>query len=362
MERRVHELLFLFLAAMLLLIVCVSSLEDDETKDRKRGESITFHYRSLVTNPVTTPSTYTPNVSPPSVVNIPSTNPIIVTPNPPAMPGTTPSATPVSEPNTNPVNPSPLPVTNPVTTPSTNTGTQPATNPVSSGGLPGSVPVAPPMTANAPAVQGQIWCVAKSGSLEIALQSALDYACGIGGVDCSAIQQGGSCFNPNSLEFHASYAFNSYYLKNPAQTSCDFGGTAMITNANPSSGSCIFPSASSPSPVTQSPTMASPTPINPTPTTSSSSGVTVPGAAGAPPFGLNPSNPASGIAGTPGVPVTNPTSGTSGSGGPMINPASGLPITDFPNSPPSDSTSISMPSSLQPFISGFLLVISILTW
>lgn len=95
--------------------------------------------------------------------------------------------------------------------------------------------MAPPAVGNnAPAVPGQSWCVARGGLPEAVLQVGLDYACGIGGADCSTIQQGGSCYNPNSLENHASYAFNSYYQKNPVQTSCDFGGAAMVTNVNPS--------------------------------------------------------------------------------------------------------------------------------
>uniref|UniRef100_J3MA44 X8 domain-containing protein n=1 Tax=Oryza brachyantha TaxID=4533 RepID=J3MA44_ORYBR len=73
---------------------------------------------------------------------------------------------------------------------------------------------------------------------------ALDYACGQGGVDCSAIQSGGGCFNPNTVRDHASYAFNSYYQKNPVQTSCDFAGTAILTSIDPSSSSCKYPSTS----------------------------------------------------------------------------------------------------------------------
>nr|CDM83470.1 unnamed protein product [Triticum aestivum] len=101
---------------------------------------------------------------------------------------------------------------------------------------------------------------------------ALDYACGYSGVDCSAIQTGGSCFNPDTIHDHASYAFNSYYQKNPLPTSCDFGGTATITTTDPSSGSCQYPASSGgaqgnmmppPSPTTLTPT----TPMTPTPMT-----------------------------------------------------------------------------------------------
>ncbi|MCL7022781.1 hypothetical protein MKW94_024365 [Papaver nudicaule] len=80
----------------------------------------------------------------------------------------------------------------------------------------------------------QTWCVARTGLLESALQPALDYACGIPGANCSAIQQMGTCYNPNSLQHHASYAFNNYYHKDPSPSNCDFGGTAMIVHKDPS--------------------------------------------------------------------------------------------------------------------------------
>ncbi|VAH77761.1 unnamed protein product [Triticum turgidum subsp. durum] len=114
------------------------------------------------------------------------------------------------------------------------------------------------------------WAAASASTS--ALQVALDYACGYSGVDCSAIQTGGSCFNPDTIHDHASYAFNSYYQKNPLPTSCDFGGTATITTTDPSSGSCQYPASSGgaqgnmmppPSPTTLTPT----TPMTPTPMT-----------------------------------------------------------------------------------------------
>ncbi|XP_061366255.1 glucan endo-1,3-beta-glucosidase 3-like [Gastrolobium bilobum] len=197
-------------------------------------------------SPPINPTSDTPVVTPPdtpTIIAVPSTNPVTVSPtNPAATPMTVPSTTPVSSTPTNPTN-SPVPVTNPVTTPITVPGAQPVTSyPPPSG----SVPVTtPPPNTTAQAIPGQSWCVAKTGVPETTLQSALDYACGMAGVDCSQIQQGGNCYNPNSIQNHASFAFNSYYQKNPAPTSCDFGGAATIVNTNPSSGSCIYPSSSS---------------------------------------------------------------------------------------------------------------------
>ncbi|KAL9661169.1 hypothetical protein QQ045_025991 [Rhodiola kirilowii] len=88
------------------------------------------------------------------------------------------------------------------------------------------------------------WCVARDTSSEMELQAALDYACGIGGADCSAIQPNGMCYSPSTLRHHASYAFNSYYQKNPLPKSCDFGSTAVVTTIDPSSKTCQFPTTS----------------------------------------------------------------------------------------------------------------------
>ncbi|XP_027349479.1 glucan endo-1,3-beta-glucosidase 12-like [Abrus precatorius] len=186
----------------------------------------------------TNPTPPTPVITPPdtpTIITVPSTNPVTVSPtNPAATPVTVPSTTPVPLPPTNPANPVTVPGSPPVTT-----------NPMTPYPPPsGSVLQPPPPNTNAQAMPGQSWCVAKSGVPETTLQSALDYACGMGSVDCSQIQQGGSCYNPNSMQNHASFAFNSYYQKNPAPTSCDFGGAATIVSTNPSSGSCIYPSSS----------------------------------------------------------------------------------------------------------------------
>ena len=63
---------------------------------------------------------------------------------------------------------------------------------------------------------------------------ALDYACGSGG-DCLPLQPDGLCFLPNTIQAHASYAFNSYYQRRArAPGSCDFAGTATIATSDPS--------------------------------------------------------------------------------------------------------------------------------
>ncbi|KAE8010385.1 hypothetical protein FH972_006758 [Carpinus fangiana] len=295
----------------------VSSVEDFVQKELKREEEQIFpsshrellsksHLKAILHDTINPPTTIfptTPGITPPDnptppIITVPATNPVTITPaNPGSTPLTFPSTPPITIPSTYPAN-SPVPVTNPVTTPTTVPGAQPVTNPVTtyptpSGAVPVTNPVAPPATTNAPAIPGQSWCVAKAGALETAIQAALDYACGMGGADCSQIQQGGSCYNPNTLQNHASYAFNSYYQKNQAPTSCDFGGTATIVNVNPSIGSCIFASsATATANPTPTPTTTTTTPTS-TPTPPSPSGAGVSGY-GTPPSVLNSSEPASG--------------------------------------------------------------------
>ncbi|KAK7284457.1 hypothetical protein RJT34_19203 [Clitoria ternatea] len=194
----------------------------------------------------TNPTPPTPVITPsdtPTIITVPSSNPVTVSP-------TSPGTTPVTVPSTTPV---PLAPTNP--------GAAPVTNPVASyPPPPGSVLLPPPPSTTAQATPGQSWCVAKTGVPETSLQSALDYACGMPSVDCSQIQQGGSCYNPNSIQNHASFAFNSYYQKNPSPTSCDFGGTATLVSTNPSTGSCIYPSSSGASSATSPSVLGSQSP------------------------------------------------------------------------------------------------------
>nr|DAD20374.1 TPA_asm: hypothetical protein HUJ06_021837 [Nelumbo nucifera] len=89
---------------------------------------------------------------------------------------------------------------------------------------------------------GQTWCVANGKAGEQKLQAALDYACGEGGSDCRPIQPGASCYDPNTLEAHASFAFNSYYQKmRRGMGTCDFEGAAYVVTQPPKFGKCEFP-------------------------------------------------------------------------------------------------------------------------
>lgn len=88
------------------------------------------------------------------------------------------------------------------------------------------------------------WCIASSNATDKDLKNALDWACGSGNVDCSAIQPSQPCYQPDTLISHASYAFNSYYQMNGASdTACSFGGNGMRTNKDPSYDACIYPTS-----------------------------------------------------------------------------------------------------------------------
>lgn len=81
----------------------------------------------------------------------------------------------------------------------------------------------------------QTYCIATDGIDKKTLQAALDWACGPGRANCSEIQPGESCYQPNNVKNHASYAFDSYYQKEgKAPGSCDFKGVATITTTDPS--------------------------------------------------------------------------------------------------------------------------------
>ncbi|KAI8554281.1 hypothetical protein RHMOL_Rhmol05G0086000 [Rhododendron molle] len=106
-----------------------------------------------------------------------------------------------------------------------------------------TTPVTPTTPTNpaAPAPKQGGWCVPKSGVSDAQLQANLDYACGQG-IDCSFIQPGGACFEPNTVASHAAFAMNLLYQtagRNP--WNCNFSETATLTSSNPSHDACNYP-------------------------------------------------------------------------------------------------------------------------
>lgn len=79
-----------------------------------------------------------------------------------------------------------------------------------------------------------MWCVARSDASDEDLQRGLDYACA-GGADCSPLLETGLCFLPNTLQAHASFAYNSFYQRSRmVPGSCDFSATATLAKTDPS--------------------------------------------------------------------------------------------------------------------------------
>ncbi|MED6161525.1 hypothetical protein PIB30_061598 [Stylosanthes scabra] len=181
-------------------------------------------------NPTTPQSPFTTGPSPPTPTTTTTSPPTYMTPtNPTTSPNTNPYTSPSTSPTTVPTSPNANPTT--PTSPTTFGGGGGGGVGVGGGGGSGG------------GSSGQ-WCIASASAQDKALKVALDYACGYG-ADCSAIQPGASCYNPDTLKDHASYAFNDYYQKNPAPTSCSFGGTATLTNKDPSNGNCHYSSSKS---------------------------------------------------------------------------------------------------------------------
>lgn len=83
-------------------------------------------------------------------------------------------------------------------------------------------------------VQAKTWCVAKPSASEAELIADRDFCCS-NGVDCSVINAGGACFNPDTLVNHASVVMNSYYQKMGKNVwNCDFTKSGLITMSDPS--------------------------------------------------------------------------------------------------------------------------------
>ncbi|VVA92952.1 unnamed protein product [Arabis nemorensis] len=161
----------------------------------------------------------------------------------------------------------------------------PITNPT--GGYPPLDGTTPTGGGGYPPTGGYPPLDAKASASTTSLQVALDYACGYGGADCGQIQQGASCYEPNTIRDHASFAFNSYYQKHPGPDSCNFGGAAQLTSTDPSKGNCHF-SASSGTVSTSPPSQPSPPDYSSPPSTTYPPPITTPttGIPGSPPYGV----------------------------------------------------------------------------
>ncbi|TVU46540.1 hypothetical protein EJB05_06081 [Eragrostis curvula] len=89
------------------------------------------------------------------------------------------------------------------------------------------------------------FCVCRSDQPTTVLQKAIDFSCAQG-ADCTAILQGGGCYNPDTVASHCSWAANSYYQNNKAKgATCDFEGAATVSTTDPSFSGCTFPSSAS---------------------------------------------------------------------------------------------------------------------
>ncbi|EPS63364.1 glycoside hydrolase, partial [Genlisea aurea] len=79
------------------------------------------------------------------------------------------------------------------------------------------------------------WCVPKPGATSAALQDNIDYVCSQPNLDCTPIQPGGACFDPNTAAAHASFVMNSFYQRSGRHDfNCYFSGTGILTYADPS--------------------------------------------------------------------------------------------------------------------------------
>jgi exo-beta-1,3-glucanase (GH17 family) len=85
------------------------------------------------------------------------------------------------------------------------------------------------------------WCVLAGGVgggkavNETAVAAAVAYACQQGSGTCAAIQPGGACHEPDTMDAHASYAFNAYWQQfRKAGGTCFFNGLAVTTSKDPS--------------------------------------------------------------------------------------------------------------------------------
>ncbi|KAG6677774.1 hypothetical protein I3842_14G043200 [Carya illinoinensis] len=97
---------------------------------------------------------------------------------------------------------------------------------------------------NSEPYKGKIWCLVAKGPNRSEVRSALSYASSQGNKTCDPIQLGKRCHKPDSVTWHASYEFSSYWTQfRWSGGTCYFNGLATQAVKYPSYGSCKFPSA-----------------------------------------------------------------------------------------------------------------------
>ncbi|XP_010444207.1 PREDICTED: major pollen allergen Ole e 10-like [Camelina sativa] len=85
------------------------------------------------------------------------------------------------------------------------------------------------------------WCMPLPTATDKQLQANIDYVCGGQNVDCTPIQPGGSCYEPNTVRGHASYVMNAYYHSHGRiESACNFAKTGCFEFVDPSHGSCVY--------------------------------------------------------------------------------------------------------------------------
>ncbi|KAH0922923.1 hypothetical protein HID58_022941 [Brassica napus] len=78
-----------------------------------------------------------------------------------------------------------------------------------------------------------VWCMANFQTTE--LQANIDWCCSDSGGfrDCTTIQRGRICYEPNALRDQASFVVNLYYQNLGAtKAQCDFSGTGTQSHAH----------------------------------------------------------------------------------------------------------------------------------
>ncbi|XP_073055926.1 uncharacterized protein [Primulina eburnea] len=206
--------------------------------------------------PSTVPSPEGPTYGPPQSGPIP--NPPIIIPSPPSVVPNPPTNVPTGPTPTQPVFSPPYYAPSPPSyepsppyyepSPPSYEPSPPFITPSPYGFVPSPRVFLPPIVFPPPTVPPPphmtpitaTWCVAKASVPDPIIEEAMNYACG-SGADCDQIQSAGSCFEPNTLFAHASYAFNSYWQRTKvAGGTCDFGGTAILVTVDPSYDGCHF--------------------------------------------------------------------------------------------------------------------------